>query len=401
LAESPFIANVAEFFTLKAAAKTVDSVGDAARKRIHEALLLGRQKATCAETLWANGHTAEGLALAAGALDATLAAVPALGAAKKASPAQHTKTAKTDEAKTDEAKTDEAKTDEAKTDESTTGEAKTDESTTGEAKTDESTTDESTTGEAKTDESTTGEAKTDESTTGEAEPVADWASVLEARGVSKADLEAIRTASSQSRNALPLLDRDVSPAHAELFVELVRARHRADRAIAPGAMTHADLRWTRVLRGLAAATAVACGIAGAYLGLRTPTGTFATASDFFQQSPQFAPEMAVDGSAATYWLLPDGATGWLEVTSSPPRRVERIRVLNTTNPPWADRGTNEYRLEVYAHGELARTIDGTFEWADTPRPVEHPIDLDGVERVRFVVRSHHRVGAGLAELSLE
>jgi hypothetical protein len=354
LAESHFIANVAEFFTLKAAAKTVDSVGDAARKRIHEALLLGRQKATCAETLWANGHTAEGLALAAGALDATLAAVPALGAAaKKAGPAQHSKTAKTDDATTDDATTDDATTDDAKTD--------------------------------------------------DAEPVgvADWASVLEGRGVSKADLEAIRTASSQSRNALPLLDRDVSPAHAELFVELVRARHRADRAIAPGAMTHADLRWTRVLRGLAAASAVACAIAGAYLGLRTPTGTFATASDFFQQSPQFAPEMAVDGSAATYWLLPDGATGWLEVTSSPPRRVERIRVLNTTNPPWADRGTNEYRLEVYAHGELARTIDGTFEWADTPRPVEHPIELDGVERVRFVVRSHHRVGAGLAELSLE
>jgi hypothetical protein len=166
-------------------------------------------------------------------------------------------------------------------------------------------------------------------------------------------------------------------------------------------MTHADLRWTRVLRGLAAALVAACAIAGLYLGLRTPTGTFATASDFFQQSPQFAPEMAVDGSAATYWLLPDGATGWLEVTTSPPRHVGRVRVLNTTNPPWADRGTNEYRLEVYANGELARTIDGTLEWADTPQPVDHAIDLDGVERVRFVVRSHHRVGAGLAELTLE
>jgi hypothetical protein len=358
LAESPFIANVAEFFTLAAAAKTVDGVGDAARKRIHDALLLGRQKATCAETLWANGHTAEGLALAAGALDATLAAVPALGATAKPDRAK-TQTdaanAKAEDAKAEDAKVEDAKTEDAKA---------------------------------------TDEAKTEE-------VAADWASVLAGRGVSKADLEAIRGASSRSRAALPVLDRDVSPAHAELFVDLVRARHRADRAIAPGAMTHADLRWTRVLRGLAAALVAACAIAGLYLGLRTPTGTFATASDFFQQSPQFAPEMAVDGSAATYWLLPDGATGWLEVTTSPPRHVGRVRVLNTTNPPWADRGTNEYRLEVYAHGELARTIDGTFEWADTPQPVEHPIDLDGVERVRFVVRSHHRVGAGLAEISLE
>jgi hypothetical protein len=29
------------------------------------------------------------------------------------------------------------------------------------------------------------------------------------------------------------------------------------------------------------------------------------------------------------------------------------------------------------------------------------VGLDGVERVRFVVRSHHRVGAGLAELTLD
>jgi hypothetical protein len=373
LAESPFIANVAEFFTLQAAAKTVDGVGDAARKRIQDALSLGRQKATCAETLWANGHTAEGLALAAGALDATLGAVPALGTvAKKAAPAKPTKA---EDAKAEDAETEGAEPKAPKAESA----------------------------EAESAEAEGAEAKAPKAQEAEAEPDADadWSSVLAARGVSKADLEAIRSASSRSRAALPVLDRDVSPAHAELFVDLVRARHRADRAIAPGAMTHADLRWTRVLRGLAAALVAACAIAGLYLGLRTPTGTFATASDFFQQSPQFAPEMAVDGSAATYWLLPDGATGWLEVTTSPPRHVGRVRVLNTTNPPWADRGTNEYRLEVYANGELARTIDGTLEWADTPQPVDHAIDLDGVERVRFVVRSHHRVGAGLAELTLE
>ncbi len=324
MAQSPFIANVAEFFTLQAASRTVESVGDAARRRIHDSLVLGRQKATCAETLWANGHTAEGLALAAGALDATLAAAPDLARAKPRDPDAE----------------------------------------------------------------------------GE-EPAPSWSDVLATRGVSKADLEAIRSASDRSKEPLPLLDRDVSPAHAELFLDLVRVRHRADRAIAPGAMTQRDLRWTRVLRGLGAVIVAACAVVGLYLGLRTPTGIFATASDFFQQSPQFAPENAIDGSPATYWLLPDGATGWLEVSSSPARHVGRIRVLNTTNPPWADRGTNEYAIEIYANGELVRTIDGTFEWTENPAPVDHQVDLDGVERVRFVVRSHHRVGAGLAEIQLD
>lgn len=320
MAQSPFIANVAEFFTLEAASRTVEGVGDAARRRIHDSLVLGRQKATCAETLWANGHTAEGLALAVGALEATLAAAPEL--AKK--PAE-----------------------------------------------------------------------------GEEPSAADWREVLEARGVSKADLEAIRSAADRGKETLPLLDRDVSPAHAELFLDLVRARHRADRAIAPGAMTQRDLRWTRVLRGLGAVIVAGLAVTGLYLGLRTPEGIFATASDFFQQSPQFAPENAIDGSPATYWLLPDGATGWLEVSSTPARHVGRIRVLNTTNPPWSDRGTNEYSLEVYANGQLARTIDGTFEWTENPTPVDHQVDLDGVERVRFVVRSHHRVGAGLADIQLD
>ncbi|MBN8609188.1 MAG: hypothetical protein J0L92_01290 [Deltaproteobacteria bacterium] len=320
MAQSSFIANVAEFFTLEGASRTVESVGDAARRRIHDALALGRQKATCAETLWANGHTAEGLALAAGALDATLTAAPEL--AKK--PADD-----------------------------------------------------------------------------ETASSPDWREVLESRGVSKADLEAIKSAHDRSKEALPVLDRDVSPAHAELFLDLVRTRHRADRALAPGAMTQRDLRWTRVLRGIGAVIVAGVIVTGLYLGLRTPTGTFATASDFFQQSPQFAPENAIDGSPATYWLLPDGATGWLEVSTTPARHVGRVRVLNTTNPPWSDRGTNEYQLEVYSHGEVVRTIDGAFEWTENPTPVDHQVDLDDVDRVRFVVRSHHRNGAGLADLQLD
>ncbi|MFN9812555.1 MAG: hypothetical protein ACK6CU_23325, partial [Deltaproteobacteria bacterium] len=96
MAETQLIANVAEFFTLQAAAATVDRVAEAERRRIHDALLLGRQKATCAETLWANGHTAEGLSLAAEALEATLTAARALGrntaTTRRAPPAAGAKT---------------------------------------------------------------------------------------------------------------------------------------------------------------------------------------------------------------------------------------------------------------------------------------------------------------------
>jgi hypothetical protein len=380
---------------LQAAAATVDRVAEAERRRIHDALLLGRQKATCAETLWANGHTAEGLSLAAEALEATLTAARALGR----NTATTRRAPSAEGAKTEDPKTEDPKTEDPKTEDPKTEDPRTEDPRTEDPKTEDPRTEDPRTEESKADESRA-EAPPPSASVGPEAAEPGWDEVLRAR-LSKAELEAIESAASRAREKLPILDRDVSPAHAELFVDLMRCRYRADRAISPGAMTHAELRWTRVLRAAAALVVTGLMLVGAYLALRTPTGTFATASDFFQRSPQFAPEMAVDGSASTYWLLPDGATGWLEVSTSPSRRVGRVRLLNTVNPPWADRGTHEYQLEIYANGELARTIEGRFEWTDTPQPIDHDVGLDGVERVRFVVRSHHRVGAGLAELTLD
>jgi hypothetical protein len=357
LAQSPVISSLVEFFTLESAARTVDAVGDAARREVHAALLLGRQKATCAETLWANGHTAEGLALAIAALEETLRAAPALAPPKPVAPSV--------------------------TDSGT-------DSGTGTG-----------TGTGTGSDSGTDSGSGSGTGSGSPPPAPDLDTVLTSRGVGKVDLDALRAARERAREKLPTLDRDLSPAHAELYGEVMRARHVIDRALTPGALTHRDLRWTRLVRA-ASALAVSVGvIGGLYATFRPSAGTFATASDFFQQSPQFAPEMAIDRSAGTYWLLPDGATGWLEVAVSPPRHVGRVRVQNTTNPPYADRGTDEYRIEVYAHGQVVQTIDGRFAWTETPGMVDHDVNADDVERVRFVVRSHHRMGAGLAELQLD
>jgi hypothetical protein len=80
--------------------------------------------------------------------------------------------------------------------------------------------------------------------------------------------------------------------------------------------------------------------------------------------------------------------------------VETVTVINTANPPSLDRGTQDYRIEIYSGGSLARSIDGHFDWVDSPQPVTHEVHMDGVQRVRFVVRSYHRTGGGLAELQI-
>jgi hypothetical protein len=313
LASSPFVANLVEFFTLKDAARRIDSVADSTRNGVRTSLLLSRQKSICAETLWANGHAAEGLALAIGALRASEQAAKSLHA-------------------------------------------------------------------------------------GEAEE-ASWESVLSERGISKTELEFVRGALARTDDSAPQLDRDVSPAHADLFHAALRARALVDAKLQPATFTHRDVRWTRIVRGTLSGLAGAGLLAGAYFLLRTPEGTFATASDYFQQSPQYAPENVIDGTPDTFWLLPDGATGWVEASVSPPRHVGSVRVTNTTNPPWGDRGTHAYRVEAYSRGAVVRTVEGSFD-APTSPPADHALDLDDVDRIRVVVVSHHGHGGGIAELEV-
>ena len=315
MASSPFVANLVEFFTLKDAARRIDSVVGTAREGVRTGLLLSRQKAVCAETLWANGHAAEGLALATRALRSAEQATQSLRAADAEEGAD------------------------------------------------------------------------------------DWERVLTERGLSKADLEFVRATLTHSADAHPQLDRDVSPAHADLFHASLRARSLLDRKLQPATMTHRDVRWTRILRTVLSSLGGVALLGGAYFLLRTPSGTFASASDYFQQSPQYAPENVIDGTSDTFWLLPDGATGWVEASISPARHVGSVRVVNTSNPPWSDRGTNAYRVEAYSRGSVVRTVEGSFASPTSP-PNDHVIDADDIDRVRVVVVSHHGHGAGLSELEI-
>jgi hypothetical protein len=178
------------------------------------------------------------------------------------------------------------------------------------------------------------------------------------------------------------------------------ARYGVDSAIGSGAWTAGDMRWARVRRWLGASLAIVAVVGGSYFALHEPEGTFASASDVWQQSATFSADMAIDGRNDTWWLLPDRANGWVEQRMSPGRHVDEVVLLNTSNPSAHDRGTQDYRLEIYSGGSIVQSIDGHFDWADNPTPVTHEIHRDNVERVRFVVRTYHRTGGGLAEMTI-
>ena len=360
-AKSPF-GELVEFFTLRHASALSARLNDATRTEISNALALGRQKSDAAETLWSNGHSAEGLRLAMVSLEATLAAAPAYARALRLVPDAVPAAVPT--AVSAEVRESEPGSDTVTPDEAAAGEAPAD---------------------------------------APAPPLADEqttrAAALRDRGATAQEIARIEDALRAARNVeLPALDAEIAPAHTSLYETVMDARRVADRRFAVAAQTTRQVAITRVSRIVTAIVTTVAVLGGTYFATRQPEYSVA-ASSVWASSADFQPERAVDGRENTWWLLPDGEQGWLEVRFTAPRRIEHVRLTNTTNGGHMDRGTHEYRVEIYSGGRVARTLEGSFDFVPSPTPVSHDVGLDDVQRIRFVVLSHHRSSAGLTELA--
>ncbi|MBX7196131.1 MAG: discoidin domain-containing protein [Sandaracinaceae bacterium] len=422
---------IAESFTLARAQRAAETTPESVRKGVAEDLALSRQKADAAESLFDNGHPSEAIKLANESLEQALAAVRWLevaptGEAKATAPeakrpAGDAKRAEgSDDAKAPEgdakAPEGDAKSPEgdAKSPEgeakASEGEAKASEgeakSSGGEAKASE--------GEAKSSEgeamSPEGEAKASDAAPSASDPKSSegdakaigWRRTLEGRGAGRSlldDVEAVVKATRAS--SPPRLDEQVTAEHATSFHRVLAARVAIDREIHPSALTPAQVSAKRRNRLALAAFVVIGVVAGLYFALRRPSGTYVEASAYFGNNDQFAPANAIDGNVDTEWVLPDRSSGWLDIHVGTPRRIEAVSIVNGSNPPHLDRAMREYTIEVWAHGELARSVEGTVPFSPARNPVRHEIGVDDVERVRVVVRSWHNLGGSLAEVSFE
>mgnify|MGYP001567788020 CR=1 FL=1 len=225
-----------------------------------------------------------------------------------------------------------------------------------------------------------------------------WEALLEERGMGKDRVEELLSTQETVRDArLPALDGDLSSVDGDLFQKMSRARHDLEDALAPVAMTPAELRATGTWRIAFAGAAVVALAIGAYVVLHSEQGIEAAASAIY--SPEFPASNVIDGQPESEWCLPDGQEGWVEVRIEPPERVDTFRLLNSHNRQYNDRATERYRVDFFVDGAVARTVESSFEeFQVRPEWAEHTIGVDGVERIRVEVLSHHRVGGGLAEM---
>lgn len=126
----------------------------------------------------------------------------------------------------------------------------------------------------------------------------------------------------------------------------------------------------------------------------------AQASAFYSES--YAATNAIDGLEATEWLLPDGASGWIDVRLPRARTVHRVRLLNSHNVFHADRAARAVRVAAFTEQGPAASAEGAFPKFSEQRSVlDLPIEAHDVTRVRVEVLSHFRSGGGLAEIEVD
>jgi len=198
---------------------------------------------------------------------------------------------------------------------------------------------------------------------------------------------------------LPELDAEVQPRHQDRYqatlVELdgLLKQHFVE------SIDEQQLRRLRITRIAVGAAIAICAVLVARILLRTPRVLRADASASF--NAEHDASHAVDGSGKTEWLLPDHRVGWVDVKVNPPRKVSTVRVMNARNPPWNDRATDEFHVEVFSNGQLVRAFDDRFS-AHSPQPSWRTFSVGApIDRVRVTVKSHLLMGGGFSEIDVD
>lgn len=349
---SPFM-GIIEYFTLQRARAVNATLNEPARQQLAHKLALGRQKSDAADSLWANGHSAEGLRLATDALEAVLDAMMTYAEGMKLAANLDASVAPAPVTLSSDAADEDAPNPENRT-------------------------------------------QLRESHPSDQEI---RARVLRDRRASAGDIESIEQAVTAMRGlSFPAFDIDVTSTQNAIYQQVMHAHRTVERLLGSAHWTGREIKVTQASRVSGSLLLTIATLVLVYFVTRKPEYTV-HASAVWANVADHDQDKALDGRRDTWWLLPDGQMGWLEVRFTSPRYIENVRLLNTTNAPHHDRGTNEYRVELYSNDQIVHTVDDTFLFTPNPDWVVHPVRRDDIDRIRFVAESHHRASAGLTELA--
>lgn len=232
-------------------------------------------------------------------------------------------------------------------------------------------------------------------------------------GLAPAERRRVEAAWATRSVPAPASDAELEPLHGEIFDAAQRASRAVIRRLEPRLLTPEDLRERRRLRLrvlLAAAAGLAALIAFAALGEEPRIEARASAYRVQDEVQTWPAANAVDGDEMSYWHLPPGEGGWIELSLTPPRDVSALRILNAhdnhvRDPNRADRrrfdhAANAIRVHAFSGAERVAEVDVELPRISDWSRVEIPIEADDVDRIRVEVRSFHGAGGGLAEIEV-
>ena len=202
--------------------------------------------------------------------------------------------------------------------------------------------------------------------------------------------------SSEAPSSTPTFDDEAGEGGVRDYERMARATARLHGMVGATLRTPRWILAQRVLRvGL-----VGVGVlVAAFVASRPDDRVEVTASTFFENRQPWSPRLAIDGRPETEWLTWNTQDGWLDVRFAR-RSIKKVRLLNAKNVPIDERATRDFRVEAYAGDKLKAAVDGSFgPYVPNPSWLELPLVASRVDRLRFVIKSSHKAGGGLAEIA--
>lgn len=223
----------------------------------------------------------------------------------------------------------------------------------------------------------------------------------------------IEAAADAVKLPLPLLEDELEDMHTRLFEAWRRAREVLEGALVERSVEAAAVRRERRLSWIAA---VLFGLGAALLGAWTwaflPEAIEVRASGYrvLQTVQTWPPENIIDRDEMTYWHLPPGETGMIELRFGEPRDVRAVRLLNAhdlhaDNENRKDRrrfghASRDIVIRAFAGDRLIAEAEATLAQVVDWRRETIEIEAPGADRIRIEVTSFYGEGGGLAEVEV-
>jgi hypothetical protein len=224
-----------------------------------------------------------------------------------------------------------------------------------------------------------------------------WADVLLALGASSDVIQDATVAMGGPLGQRPAWNGDLRPEHRRFFRSATRVTEAALERLLPLIAKPRQIvvnRWIRV-------AGVGFVVAAFVLTLLSLRGVVDVRSSADFDEITHDAHKIIDGNPSTEWLLPTNMGGWIELTFRP-RTIKAVKLLNAHNPPYSDRATQDFRIEGYRSNQIVHTSKHKFPKLEaTPGWLTIPIPKVRVDTVRVVVESFHKLGGGLAEVTVE